>query len=817
MQKRPLWRFWLFGRENTMKKFIASLIIGVSVVIASFTIASAADIILYTPADAESEIMPGRDFYIVGKIDRGAQSLSSLPLNVRIELANSEGEIIRTAESNVSSTGTTAPEYIYFDYEHGTLVNGPNNMALNLFTPPDVIFDGIERQSIQTPQNKVVVKEDYFAAVIYGGATKEFELSYYDENMKPMVDIVKGEYTLRVTAKMLDGTEVCKTEKKLTFDNTKGRIVASDNRLLLDYAAENDLTVSQSVAGRWTPSLFVSAPDDFSYIIAKRFKDNVECEYGNAKEVNIMLYNIPSDNVQFKYSIESAFKTASKKNFLYFDIGEPTYNFTFNGASLTKKGNILSTDEATFVKILRSEATDGTNEYTDFNAEDGLVVTRGMNTCFYGVFTPIFNTVKTGDANDVVNKVAFVHYAIKDKDDKILTEDYTTPYIKRGDEENPIHARYEFKFEISPDNTLAKEDELYLVVSLCDEDKEKLFEEDKIALKVNKRGDFISGYSDNYWGKSFCDTINTLGQNPSGVSLSPDEHITRGDFAAMINRLFGYSITKENTFADLKENSIFYSDCLTAAAAGYMTGDENGNVHPEELISREQAMIILARISKAKMGDKSIEFKDTEKISFWAKDYVDIMASNGIVSGFEGYLNPTNSITVAEATALIIKTYKWMYEGEIKNSDITDNGNNEDFSGAGFTDTDFIGNFDYESAKAFFMANTDILTSLTNHFTTNYVEGVYISRVGNGLEIRDYLIGNFIKLPNGVLNVVTDLSAHFAEFSIRYNPKSENAVHYVLGRGEDGKLRGLTYTTLAEVKNKTLTHIDGNWYYYVQK
>ncbi len=800
-----------------MKKFFVLLLMCMSVIIASVTVASAADIILYTPADTESEIMPGRDFYVIGKINRGDQNVLNLPLNVKIELLNSNGDIIRTAESNVSSSGTTSPDYIYFDYEHGTLVNGPNNMAINLFTPPDIIFDSIERQSIQTPQNKVVVKEDYFAAVIYGGATKEFELAYYDEDMKPLIDITKGEYTLRVVAKMLDGTEICKTEKKLTFDNTKGRIIASDNNLILDYAKENDLTVSWSIAGNWKPSTFISAPDDYSYIIAKRFSDNVACEYENAKEVSILLHNITNDNVQFKYAIESAFKTASEKKYLYFEAGEPVYNFTFNGANLTKVSNVISTDETSFVKILRSKAVDNTNEYPDFNAEDGFVLTKGIKTSFYGVFTPIFKTVKTGDSTDIANRVSFVRYNITNKDGKTLLEDYAAPYIHRGYEETPSVCRYEFTFDILPDNAFAKEEELYLTLSLCDEDKEELYKEDPITLKVNKRGDFISGYSDNYWGKSFCDTINALGQNPSGVSLLPDEHITRGDFAAMINRLFGYSITKENSFADLKEDSVFYNDCLTAAAAGYMTGDENGNIHAEELISREQAMIILARISKAKMGEKSVEFKDTEKISFWAKDYVDIMASNGIVSGFEGYLNPTNSITVAEATALIIKTYKWMYEGEIINSDIVDSGNKEDFSGAEFTDTEFIGNFDYDSAKAFLKANADVFTRLTNHLTNNYIEGIYISRVGNGLEIRDYLIGNFIVLPDDVLNIVTKLSAHFAEFSIRYNPKSEDAVHYVLGRGEDGKLRGLTYTTLTEVKNKTLTHIDGNWYYYVQK
>lgn len=807
-----------FERVNyKMKKFLVSLLICTFLLTASLFAASAAELILYAPADAESEIMPGRDFYVVGKIDRGAQSTSTLPLNVRIELIDSKGNIVRTAESNVTTNGTTAAEYVYFDYEHGTLLNGPNNMALNLFTPPDILFDSIERHSIQRPQNKVVVKEDYFAAVIYGGASKDFELSYYDEDMKPLNDIAEGKYTLRVTAKLLDGTEVCRIEKMLTFANTKGRIVASDNSLILDYALENDLTVNSSIAGNWTPADFFTAPKDFSYLVAKRFTDNTNQEYGNAKSVSIMLYNIENDNLPLKHKLESSFKSASEKTYLYFDIGEPFVNFTFNGASLTKKGTIVETKESAFVKILRSETTDGVNKYPDFNSADGFVLTKDVNTSFYGIFSPMFSTVKSGDESNIVSKVSHIGYNITDKDGKSLRSGYTVPYIKRGDESDFTMSRYEFHFELSPDNALTNEDELYMTLTLCDEDKEVLYSGDAITLKVNKRGDFISGYSDNYWGKSFCDTINSLGQNPAGVSLLPDDHITRGDFAAMINRLFGFSITTENSFADLDAESIYYADCLTASATGYMTGDNHGNVKADDLISREEAMIILARISKAEAGNKSVIFKDSDDISFWAKDYVDIMASNGIVSGYNGYLNPKNNITVAEATALIIKTFKWMHEGEIKNSDTTTGDKSEDLSGVEITDTDFLGNIDYDSVAAFLKANTDVFSPLTNHIMLRYTDGIYISRVGNGLEVRDYLMGNTITLPEDILSITTTLSTKFAEFSIRYNPKSESAVHYVLGRGEDGKLRGLTYTELSEVKNKTLIHIEGNWYYYVQK
>ncbi len=797
-----------------MKKFTVTSFICILLFIATVSVASAAEIVLYAPT--ESEIMPTRDFYVVGKIDRKGQNASSMPLNITIDLLDAEDNVIRSLQSNVGARGTTPAEYFLLDYEQGAAMNDSKGAGLNLLTPPDIMFDGYDRNSVRSPKNKIVVKEDYFAAILYGGATKDFELDYFDDQQKPLTDIKEGTYKLVITATDLNGEEVCTKETLLTFGSEKGRVISSDNSLISEYAKDNNLTLTNSVAGMWTPSEFFTATKDFSYTVSKRYFDNLSLEYGKAKNVSIMLYNLNTANNAVTQKLSAAYANPSKKTYLYFDIGESTLSFNFNGTILSKKGNVVSNEEDTFIEILRSETEYEDDIYADFNSADGFVLTRGNKTVFYGIYSPkIKNSVPDSDTFVPVDATAYIKYTVTDKDGKVLLEGYTDPFVERSEE--AARSQYEFQVEITPDSALSKADAAQIILSLCNLEKEEIFTEEPFALKINLRGNFIGNYDDSYWGKSFCDAINALGQNPAMEPLNPDEFITRGNFAAMINRLFGYSIMSEKSFADLDEKSIYFTDCSTAQAVGYMTGDEHGRVKADDLISREQAMIILARISQAEPGKKSVIFKDSDKISFWAKSYVDIMTTNGIVSGFDGYLNPTESITVAEATALIIKTFKWMYEGEIKNSDIEAEEIEDTFSNTEIADTEFISEVNYDSASAFLLANQDTLNSLTNHFMKNYADGIYISRVGNGLEVRDYLLGSYLNLSSEALSITTALSTKFAEFSIRYNPKSENAVHFILGRNTDGKQIGLTYTSLEEVKNKTLTHIEGNWYYYTQK
>lgn len=797
-----------------MKKLIALFSICFSLIMIFASIASAAEIVIYAPT--ESEIMPMRDFYIIGAVDRNGQSSSSLPLNIKIELLDKKGTVIRSLESNVGRSGTTPAEYFLIDYEQGTAFNDSKGAGLNLLTPPDIIFDGNDRNSILSAKNKIVVKEDYFAAIIYGGATKDFELDYFDDQQKPLKDITEGEYTLTITAYTLDGIEFCKKECKLNFGNTMGRVIFSDNQLITDYANENKLSVTNSVVGMWNPSDYFKASKDFSYLVSKRYSDNLELEFGNAKNINVFLYNLDTKSSSISQMLTSAYKNPAKKTYLYFDIGEKDYTFNFGGSILTNKGNIVSNKEDCFIEILRSETFNDDNIYADFNSKDGFVLTKGNKTMFIGVFSPMIEVSSSDEGiSKFSDKTAFIKYTLSDQKNNILLESYTDPYTTKG-EDNAL-SRYEFNFEITPDSKITKANPAFLTLSLCNSDKEEIFKAEPINIRINPKGDFIGNYDDAYWGKSFCDIINALGQTPAEEYLDADEFITRGDFSSIINRLFGYSIASDKAFSDLDEKSVYFNDCATAQAVGYMTGDHEGRVQANDFISREQAMIILSRISKAKLGEKSVTFKDSDEVSFWAKEHVDIMTSNGIVSGFDGYLHPKDSITVAEAAALVIKTYKWIYQGEIKNSDIITTPPEEEIKNDSLSDIEFISDVNYESVSAFLLANSETINSLTKHFVNNYKDGIFINRVGNGLEIRDYRLGSYISLPSDVLDVTTIISEKFAEFSIRYNPKSEDAVHIILGRDDNGKQIGLTYTTLEESKNKTLTHIDGNWYYHTQK
>ncbi len=797
-----------------MKKFIVSIITVICALMAISATASAVEIKLFAPSDMESQLAPTRDFYVVGKIVRDNTTAASMPLNIKIELLDAKGNVVRSLISNVAPDGATSAQYFLTDYDRGNPEGDDKGANIIRFAAPDIVYDGENRDSVRNAHNKILVKDNYFSAVIYGGATKDFELIYTDGNETALKDITKGEYALIITALDSNDEVVCTYRRVLNFGYDKSRMVASSNSLVEEYAKNNNITLNNSVVGKWEPWLYLNSAKGFSYTIQPRYAENITCEYNDAEKINVLLYNLDVNDNTLNLKIGSTFASKAKKEYLYYDIGDVDVEFIFNGAKLYRNGNITVHPNFNFVEILRSEMTNEEDTYVDFNADDGFVLTKGKKTQFYGIYSPFIKSSIFGVSSyKVTDDVSYIKYAICDTEGNVLNEEYFNAGITK---ENKNY-RYEFKFSITPDDKMLHNNAAFISLSLCDSEKNEIFTGDLIPIKINNSGKFISNYDETYWGRAFCDVVNSLGRTPEGDALDPDEFITRGNFASMINRLFGYSVSQKATFSDLDEDDIFYSDCATAQAVGYLTGDEKGRVTANELISREQAMIILARISKAEKGSNSVTFKDDDKISFWAKEYVDIMSSNGIVTGFEGYLNPTNSITVAEASALIIKTFKWMYSPKVEFVPSVDNTADKDLSDAIVSDTEFIGEITLESLSQFYRANSTSLSSLVNYIRRNCPNGLYVSKAGNGLEIRDYRFGGFVKLSDDAIKLISAFSEKFAEFSIRYNPLGEDAVHFVLGRDENGKLKGLTHTSLEDVKNKEITAIDDNWYYYIQK
>lgn len=772
---------------------------------------SATQLQLVSPT--EDEIMPGRDFYVVGIFDRNL-SASENPLNISIEVISSDGEVLRRISSNVAPNGTTSANYFLSDYEFAKIINDNKGVHINSFTPPDMIYNGFDRDSIRDAYNKIVVKDNYFAAIIYSGGTKETNLKYEDSNGETLKDLTTGIYTINVSAVNFDGELVCSTQRQIEFADTKERFIANGD--FSEFASENNLIQPKSIAGFWKPERFLNEKtNNFTYVDNVRWILNSDCEFKNAKKVGILINKLEKDDDEIKTMLGSAFAEDSQADIThyYYDIGEKSVDFYVMGEKHTKDGVILKSNENVFVKLLRAEHTNPSDDtiYVDFDLDDGVILSEKTNPTFYGIYSPINPTSSAYSGTyNIKNSVSRLKAVLTDSNGNVICENIIIPGLKRTDDAVSL---YEFSFTLPISYENIELGNAVLKVYACDSDGNSLAESDAITAKISDKGNFIGEYDENYWGKSYCDTVNMFGSTPSTEMLTPDEYISRGNFAAMINNIFGFSYNEKFDFSDVDQSDVFYNDCMTANAAGYMTGDENSHMNVDDLIKREEAVIMLSRLLNAENAKKQIEFYDSDQISFWAQDAVDLMVSNGIVTGFNGYLHPRENITVAEAAALIIKTIKRIHT----NIDPIDGKTEFELPEDEFISSDFVADVNFETIQTFFYDNTSSLNSVIKYIQTNCNNGIYVKKVGNGLELRDYFMGDFVTLSPKALELIETFASKFELFSIKYNPSGDNVIYFVLGKNENGKEIGLTYAENESILGKTLLALENSWYCFVQK
>ncbi len=173
---------------------------------------------------------------------------------------------------------------------------------------------------------------------------------------------------------------------------------------------------------------------------------------------------------------------------------------------------------------------------------------------------------------------------------------------------------------------------------------------------------------DGHWAK---DDINDMGSRliisgADGGNFEPETDITRGEFAAIIVRALGLrSGVKNNAFADVKEGTWYYDYVLAASEYGLIGGYGGKSFKPEQKITREEAMLIIARAMKLTRLDAGLkageaesiiaQYGDSRLLAEWAKASAAACLKTGIVSGRSGRLiTPDDNITRAE-TAIMIR------------------------------------------------------------------------------------------------------------------------------------------------------------------
>ena len=148
--------------------------------------------------------------------------------------------------------------------------------------------------------------------------------------------------------------------------------------------------------------------------------------------------------------------------------------------------------------------------------------------------------------------------------------------------------------------------------------------------------------------------------------LNPDGYLTRAQMAAMIDRLFGaYKSADISRFTDVPRGSWHHDYIAQAVHMGTFAGYSSSRMGPEDNITREQAMVVLARtVCLPSAGNSALaRFPDRNQVGAWAADAVAAMVERGYVSGYnDGRLNPKGQITRAEMAQIMSNIFQRVHD-----------------------------------------------------------------------------------------------------------------------------------------------------------
>ncbi|REK71331.1 S-layer homology domain-containing protein [Paenibacillus paeoniae] len=145
------------------------------------------------------------------------------------------------------------------------------------------------------------------------------------------------------------------------------------------------------------------------------------------------------------------------------------------------------------------------------------------------------------------------------------------------------------------------------------------------------------------------------------------ENVSRAEFAAVIARGLGLtsatSVLNPSTFTDVHQDTWYEQAVRATSSYGLIQGFEDQTFNPEQLLTREQAFVIIARAlnisQQTDLDSDSIhlqQYADYNAISDWSKNSVIKVLQANIVEG-DGtkHIQPRQLLTRAECAQLIVR------------------------------------------------------------------------------------------------------------------------------------------------------------------
>lgn len=181
-------------------------------------------------------------------------------------------------------------------------------------------------------------------------------------------------------------------------------------------------------------------------------------------------------------------------------------------------------------------------------------------------------------------------------------------------------------------------------------------QEDAPADELPSQETTLNDEPDRWW-TSVSDVLNTTEHSAyiSGYSsgvFQPNAHVTRAEAVQMFYSLLLQKNVSRRRFFDT--DSAWYTDAVeTIAGMGIINGYSDGGFHPNDDITRAEFTTIAVGFDTLSPGEMT--FSDVPATS-WAAPYISSAAGKGWVSGMkDGTFHPNDKITRAEAVTILNK------------------------------------------------------------------------------------------------------------------------------------------------------------------
>lgn len=170
----------------------------------------------------------------------------------------------------------------------------------------------------------------------------------------------------------------------------------------------------------------------------------------------------------------------------------------------------------------------------------------------------------------------------------------------------------------------------------------------------------FSDVDSSYWANNIIKkwTSNGIMSGYSDGSFKPNGYITKAELVSIINNIDNdIENVRKRPSKDISISDWYCEDMSLALKNGLVELDSKGNLNPKSLLTREEALTMLAKLFNLKYkGNPNFvlsKFNDADNVDGDNLSYIADMVSKGYVNGNNGKLNPKDKITRAEVVAVL--------------------------------------------------------------------------------------------------------------------------------------------------------------------